>query len=305
MALIDQLPPVASGYRENYDLSKINWFQVGGVAEIMFRPKTSLELEFFLKNRPKEIPLTVLGVGSNLIVRDGGIKGIVIRMGREFAQIDKIDETTIKAGSAALDVNVALFARDNSIKNLEFLSGIPGTIGGGLKMNAGAYGSDFSNVLIACEGYDLDGNLHKFSNEQMNFTYRKSNLPDENIIFTYAIFRGEKGDQLEIGRNIEEINQKRTETQPIRERTSGSTFKNPKNSPKKAWELIDAAGCRGLRIGDAIMSEKHCNFMINCGHATAKDLEDLGEEVIRRVKENSGILLEWEVKIIGEKVKLN
>ncbi|NDF11701.1 MAG: UDP-N-acetylmuramate dehydrogenase [Proteobacteria bacterium] len=293
--LIKRLPQVRGPYRPNYALSKINWFQVGGPAEVLFRPEDAEDLAHFMKHKPADVPVTVLGVGSNIIVRDGGINGVVIRLGRGFTFMNRVNDE-VHAGGAALDVNVALFAAQEGLAGLEFLSGIPGTVGGALAMNAGAYGKEVKDVLIRAEALDAAGNLFVIQADKMKFRYRGNDLP-KDWIYTRAVFKGEKGKPEAIAARIKEINDAREATQPIRERTTGSTFANPPG--KKAWQLIDEAGCRGLQIGGAQMSEKHCNFMINTGGATAADLEKLGEEVRRKVKEKSGIQLEWEVKRIG------
>jgi UDP-N-acetylmuramate dehydrogenase len=278
-------------------LAKITWFQVGGVAEILFRPADTDDLSYFLKNKPKDIPVTILGVGSNILVRDGGIDGVVIRMGRNFARM-QADEDKITVGAGCLDVNVAKFALENSIGGLEFLVGVPGTIGGALAMNAGAYEKETKDVLISAVAVDADGVIHQLTNEDMGFTYRHNSIPDD-WIFTEAVFQGRQEDKEVISNRMNEISSKREDSQPIHSRPGGSTFKNPPG--KKAWQLIDEAGCRGLQIGGAKVSEKHCNFLINIENATASDLENLGEEVRRRVKENSNIELEWEIKILGKK----
>lgn len=291
----DRLPPVRGSYREGAELAKTNWFGVGGPADVLFRPADTEDLALFLKHKPAELPVTVLGVGSNLLVRDGGVKGVVIKLGRGFAAVTGEGET-LHAGAGALSFNVAQFAQHYGLEGLEFLSGIPGTIGGALAMNAGAYGSDTASCLLQAEALDEQGNLHMLTPEDIGFIYRGNTLPD-GWIFTKAILKGKPGNREEIAGRIADITAKREATQPIKSRTSGSTFANPPG--KKAWELIDAAGCRGLKIGGATVSEKHCNFLINEGNATATDLEMLGEEVRRRVKETSGVILEWEVKIIG------
>jgi UDP-N-acetylmuramate dehydrogenase len=283
-------------FRENVDLSKSNWFRVGGFARYLFKPKSVLELAEFLRlNKSRFLDFLILGVGSNVIIRDNGLDGVVIRLGKAFALIDKLAENEIQVGAGCLDINLARFAKDSGIAKLEFFSGIPGTVGGALKMNAGAYGSETKDVLVKAFGVDMEGRECEFSVDDMNFSYRKSNIV-KDVIFTKAIFRGEVGDKSEIASKIQEIQEKREATQPIKSRTGGSTFKNPDGM--KAWELIDKAGCRGLQIGGAKMSELHCNFMINTGDATAADLESLGEEVRKRVKENSGVELEWEIKFI-------
>lgn len=286
--------------RQNVDLSKTNWLRVGGCAQYLFRPENTQDLSEFLAQLPQEIPVTVLGVGSNIIVRDGGIEGVVIKLGRGFAEYRVPNtEYIVEVGAATLDINASLFAAENEIAGLEFLSGIPGTIGGAVRMNAGAYGKDISQVLVEAEIVERSGTIRKLSNAEIGFSYRNSKLP-EGAIVTAAVLRGEEGDMPDIADKIEEINRKREETQPIRTRTGGSTFKNPDGH--KAWELIDKVGCRGLTVGGAQMSEKHCNFMINTGNATAADLENLGEEVIKRVYAKTGIMLEWEIKRIGKKL---
>lgn len=282
--------------RENADLSKTNWFRVGGPAQYLFKPESAEDLSAFLKALPQSVPVTVLGVGSNLIVRDGGIDGVVIKLGRGFVDIETKGDTVI-AGGGALDINVAAVARDNGIAGLEFLCGVPGTIGGAVRMNAGAYGADTSQVLVEADIVERNGTIRTFTNKELGFVYRNSSLP-QGAIVTRAIFKGVKGDVEKIRARMQEISDAREVTQPIRTRTGGSTFKNPEGH--KAWELVDRAGCRGLMVGGAQVSEKHCNFLINTGDATAADLEKLGEEVIRRVKEKTGITLEWEIKRIGK-----
>ncbi len=282
--------------RENADLSKTNWFRVGGPAQYLFKPESAEDLSAFLKALPGSVPVTALGVGSNLIVRDGGIDGVVIKLGRGFVDIEVKGDTVI-AGGGALDIHVAATARDNGIAGLEFLCGVPGTIGGAVRMNAGAYGADTSQVLVEADIVERDGTIRTLTNKELGFVYRNSKLPDGAIV-TRAIFKGTKGDSEQIRTRMQEISDSREATQPIRTRTGGSTFKNPEGH--KAWELIDRAGCRGLMVGGAQVSEKHCNFLINTGEATASDLEKLGEEVIKRVKDKTGITLEWEIKRIGK-----
>lgn len=284
--------------RKEADLSRTNWFQVGGKAEWLFKPSDAEDLAAFFKALPSEIPVTVLGVGSNVIVRDGGLDGVVIKLGRHFAT-SRVEGASIIAGGGMLDLNVALFACDHGRAGLEFLSGIPGTIGGAVKMNAGAYGSDISQVLIECEAVLRSGEIVRLTNEQLDFSYRHSALP-EGAIVTQALFKTIPGEHKEIAARIQEISKKREETQPIRSRTGGSTFKNPDGY--KAWQLIDEAGCRGMTLGGAQVSEQHCNFMINTGNATASDLEQLGNRVIEIVNEKTGIMLEWEIKRIGKKL---
>ncbi len=294
--LINRLPKVVGSYRENADLSKTTWFNVGGNADILFRPHDVNDLAFFLKNKPLDIPVTILGVGSNLLVRDGGIRGVVIKLGRNFAQVKNYDNI-IEAGGACLCYNIAMYAKENSISDLEFLVGIPGSIGGATFMNAGCYGSDISSILIDAQIVDEAGNINTVTPKDIGYIYRGNTLP-HGIIFTKARFKGTHKDQNIIAQRIEEITKQRNDSQPIKSKTGGSTFKNPTNL--RAWQLIDEAGCRGLTIGGAQISHLHCNFLINNGNATAKDIEMLGEEVRKRVKEKTGIELEWEIKIIGD-----
>lgn len=293
--LIDRLPPVRGRLSEGSSLANVTWFRVGGPAEVLFKPADLEDLRSFIAGKPADVPVTLLGVGSNLLVRDGGIPGVVIRLGRAFAEI-RIEADRVIAGAAALDLNVALAARDGGLGGLEFLSGIPGTIGGALRMNAGAYGSDIAAVLRQATAIDDGGNLRQLDHAAMGFSYRHAGVP-EDWIFVGAELAGSPDQPVAIQERIDAIQHSRTESQPIRARTGGSTFVNP--TPQRAWELIDAAGCRGLRLGAAMVSEKHCNFLINTGGATAADIEALGEEVRRRVREHSGINLQWEIKRIG------
>ena len=293
--LIDRLPKVRGRLTAGSALSAVTWFRVGGPADVMFKPADVEDLAQFLKRKPSDVQVTVIGVGSNLLVRDGGIEGVVIRLGRGFTDI-RADGTTLHAGAGALDLNVALSARDAGIGGLEFLSGIPGTIGGALRMNAGAYESDVSQVFRHADALDAKGTLHRLGMAEMGFTYRHSAVP-EDWIFVGGAFQGREDDPKAIHARIQEIQSKREESQPIRARTGGSTFVNPMGH--KAWKLIDDAGCRGLRKGDAMVSDKHCNFLINTGNATAADIEALGEEVRRRVRDRSGVELVWEIKRIG------
>jgi UDP-N-acetylmuramate dehydrogenase len=293
--LIDRLPKVRGRYSANVSLDKVTWFKVGGPAEVMFRPADANDLKFFLSTRPFDVPVTIIGVGSNLLVRDGGVPGVVIRLGREFAVIKAIDNF-LQVGAGALDINVALAAEQAGFGGLEFLSGIPGTIGCGLRMNGGAYGSEFKDVFVSARAVDNYGVVHDLVTEDMGFSYRRT-VVMEDWFFIDAVLEGHPEATLEISRRMDEIKAKRIKTQPVQMPTGGSTFANPSDS--KAWELIDAAGCRGLVRGGAMVSEKHCNFLINTGKAVAADLEGLGEEVRRRVFEKSGIILEWEIRRIG------
>lgn len=294
--LIARLPAVRGRLSAQAGLADITWFRVGGPADVMFRPADRDDLIAFLKNKPADVAVTVLGVGSNTLVRDGGVDGAVIRLGRDFAIVTACDNNEIEAGAGALDVNVAQTAQMHGIAGLEFLRGIPGTVGGGLRMNAGAYGTEFKDVLVWAEAVDGQGNLHRLNPVEMKFGYRHCGVP-EDWIFLSCRLKGRPGDKTEIQARMDEIQAAREGSQPIRSRTGGSTFANPEGH--KAWQLIDAAGCRGLVVGDAQVSEQHCNFLINRGHATAADLEMLGETVRRRVKETSGVDLRWEIKRIG------
>ncbi len=298
--LIERLPPVRGRLTENAPLAGITWFRVGGPAEVMFRPADRDDLIAFLTDKPADVAVTVIGVGSNLLVRDGGVPGVVIRLGRGFADV-AIDGTTVRVGAATLDLNVALSARDAGVAGLEFLSGIPGTIGGALRMNGGAYGKEMKDVTVSAEALDAAGRLHRLSLAELGFSYRHCGVA-EDWIFLSTELAGTRDAPQAIAARMQEIQTKREDTQPIRTRTGGSTFANPKQPEaqgRRAWELIDGAGCRGLVRGGAIVSEKHCNFLINTGNATAADLEGLGEEVRRRVFEQFGVTLEWEIRRIG------
>jgi UDP-N-acetylmuramate dehydrogenase len=298
--LIDRLPAVRGRLSGNAPLAPVTWFRVGGAAEVLFRPADAEDLAAFVAAKPADVPLTVIGVGSNLLVRDGGVPGVVVRLGRGFAAIEARDGA-VDCGAAALDLNVALFARDAGLAGLEFLSGIPGTIGGALRMNAGAYGREVSDVLLEAEAIDPNGARRVLAARELGLSYRHCALP-EAWIFTAARLRAEPGDRAAIQARIAEIQAARESSQPIRTRTGGSTFANPTDpraGGRKAWELIDLAGCRGLRRGGAQVSEKHCNFLINAGGATAQDIEDLGEEVRARVAERFGVTLRWEIRRIG------
>ena len=299
-ALLDRLPAVRGRLSANAPLDRITWFRVGGPAEVMFRPADRDDLLEFLAAKPADVAVTVIGVGSNLLVRDGGIPGVVIRLGRGFADI-AIDGTTVQAGAAALDVNVARTAAEAGVAGLEFLVGVPGTIGGALRMNAGAYGREMVNVTLAAEAIDAAGRVRHLMPEQLGFTYRHSAVP-EDWIFLSATLAGYADSPGAIAARMGDIQSAREESQPTRTRTGGSTFANPtdpKAAGRKAWQLIDEAGCRGLRRGGAMVSEKHCNFLINTGTASAADLESLGEEVRRRVFEATGVSLQWEIRRVG------
>jgi UDP-N-acetylmuramate dehydrogenase len=294
-SLVDQLPRMRGRYTENAPLAPITWFRVGGPAEVMFRPADAEDLQRFLVARPADVPVTLLGVGSNVLVRDGGVPGVVVRLGRAFATI-AAEGSEITAGAAALDANVARVARDTGIAGLEFLFGIPGTIGGALRMNAGAFGREMEDVVVAAEAVAADGNRRTLGLGELGFGYRHCGV-GEDWIFLSARLHGHSDDPVEIAHRMEALRDTRDQSQPVRSRTGGSTFANPPGA--KAWKLIEEAGCRGLRRGGAIVSEQHCNFLINTGSATAGDLEALGEEVRRRVFETSGVRLDWEIRRIG------
>ncbi|MBR0869244.1 UDP-N-acetylmuramate dehydrogenase [Bradyrhizobium tropiciagri] len=280
----------------NQSLAELTWFRVGGPAQVLFTPADEDDLAYFLRQLPAELPVYVVGVGSNLIVRDGGMAGVVIRLApRAFGETSATDDI-VTAGAAALDKRVAETAAAARIGGMEFFYGIPGTIGGALRMNAGANGGETKDVLVEATGIGRDGAKHTFSNPDMKFVYRNSGV-DPSIIFTSARFRGRITDAETIRTRMAEVQTHRETAQPIREKTGGSTFKNPPGN--SAWKLIDAAGCRGLKVGGAQVSEMHCNFLINTGNATGHDIETLGETVRERVKETSGIELHWEIKRIG------
>lgn len=294
----DALPELKGRVKRDAPLAALTWFRVGGPAELLFRPADAEDLATFLKALPVDVPVTPIGVASNLLIRDGGIEGAVLRFGGPFAEV-KIEGQVVEAGAAALDLNVALTARDAGLAGLEFLAGIPGSIGGGLRMNAGAYGGEIKDRLIEVEAVTREGGIKRVTAADLGLSYRHSEAPAD-WVYTRAWFKADPGDKDAIAARITEIQTQRAETQPIKARTGGSTFANPDGH--KAWQLIDAAGCRGLMVGGAQMSEQHCNFMINTGDATAEDLETLGEEVRRRVKGHSGIELRWEIKRIGKRL---
>jgi len=289
------IPSTRGRLQEQAPLAPVTWFRVGGPAEFLLRPADVEDLCAFLKELPLEMPVTVIGAASNLIVRDGGINGVVIRLARGFGNV-VVEDDGIVAGAAALDVTVAEHAAEAGLAGLEFLSGIPGTIGGAVAMNAGAYGGDVAGVLDWVEIVTRAGELLRLPAVALALSYRHANLPPDSVVVR-ARFRAQKGVMQVIGARMAEIKAKREATQPVRARTGGSTFANPDG--QKAWELIDAAGCRGLARGNAQVSELHCNFLLNNGGATAAELEALGEEVRRRVQENSGVSLRWEIKRIG------
>ncbi len=290
-----KMPALRGRLLANQSLAELTWFRVGGPAQILFMPEDENDLAYLLSHLPAEIPVTIVGLGSNLIVRDGGVPGVVVRLGRGFNDIT-IEGLDLRVGAAVPDVKVARAAQEAGIAGLSFLRGIPGSIGGALRMNGGAYGRETKDAFIEARAVDRTGRVRVFSNDDMGFAYRHSSAPD-GCIFTQALFRGERGDPAVIAAEMDKITELREATQPVKTRTGGSTFKNP--AGQKAWKLIDAAGCRGLRFGGAQVSEMHTNFLLNLGTATAADIETLGETVRKRVKESSGVELEWEIKRIG------
>ena len=285
----DALPPVRGTYTYNAALKDLVWFRAGGAAEVLFRPADSDDLATFLAARSPDMRVGVIGVGSNLLVRDGGIPGVVIRLPAAFGKI-VVDGVRIRAGAAALDAAVSRAAADAGVAGLEFLRGIPGTIGGALKMNAGCYGSEIKDIFVEATAIDGNGDKHVLKVDDMGFVYRKSNVP-EDFVFVEAVFEGVKDESAAVRARMETLLAQREAAQPIKSKTGGSTFKNPPGH--KAWQLIEEAGCRGMTHGGAQVSEKHCNFLINTGDATAADIEALGEEVRAQVKEKFGIELEW------------
>jgi UDP-N-acetylmuramate dehydrogenase len=289
------MPKLRGRLLANQSLKELTWFRVGGSAQLLFMPEDEADLCYFLANLPADIAVTAIGLGSNLIVRDGGVPDAVIRLGRGFNEIS-IEDLNVRAGAAVPDVKVARAAQEAGIAGLSFLRGIPGGVGGALRMNGGAYGRETKDALVAARAVDRQGRIHVMSNADLHYSYRHCGAPDD-YIFTQALFAGDRGDPAAIAKEMEKITESREATQPVKSRTGGSTFKNPPGH--KAWQLIDAAGCRGLRIGDAQVSELHCNFLINLGSATAADIEILGETVRQRVKDHSGVDLEWEIKRIG------
>lgn len=296
-ALTAAMPDLRGRLASGTQLKDYTWFRVGGPAEILFSPADEADLAYFMKALPAGVPVTTIGLGSNLLVRDGGIDGVVIRLGRGFNEIAIEDGSRLRVGTAVPDVKVARAAADAGIAGLSFYRGIPGGIGGALRMNGGAHGTETCDVLVEARAVDRAGNIHVVPVADMHYAYRHCGAPDD-YIFTEALFEGRPGDPAEILAEMDEIAAYREEVQPIKSRTGGSTFKNPDGN--KSWQLIDAAGCRGLAVGDAKVSELHCNFLINEGNASAGDLETLGETVRARVKETSGVQLEWEIKRLGK-----
>jgi UDP-N-acetylmuramate dehydrogenase len=290
-----KMPALRGRLLVNQSLAELIWFRVGGPAQVLFMPEDEKDLSYLLANLPDDVPVTTIGLGSNLIVRDGGIAGVVVRLGRGFNDV-AVEGMRIRAGAAVPDVKVARTAQEAGIAGLSFLRGIPGGIGGALRMNGGAYGGETKDVMIEARGVDRRGAVCVYNNADMGFSYRHCGVADD-VIFTQALFEGVPGDAAAIAAEMNKITESRESTQPVKSRTGGSTFKNP--SGGKAWQLIDAAGCRGLRLGGAQVSEMHTNFLINLGNASAADIEALGETVRERVRQNSGVDLEWEIKRIG------
>lgn len=290
------MPSLRGRLVANAPMADITWFRVGGPAQVLFTPADEDDLRYFLQTLPDDVPINVVGLGSNLLVRDGGVPGVVIRLGRGFAEIKVEDGHRLRAGTAVPDVKVARAAADAGISGLAFFRGIPGSIGGALRMNAGAHGRETKDCLVSARAVDLDGNLYVLSNADMGFTYRHCGVQD-GWIFTEATFAGEPGNPADILKEMDSVADYREKNQPIKERTGGSTFKNPPDN--SAWKLIDQAGCRGLRIGGAKVSEMHCNFLINDRQALGEDVERLGETVRARVKATSGVTLNWEIIRLG------
>ena len=297
MTAVATMPSVRGRLTPNAPLAPLVWFKSGGMAEWLFEPKDEQDLVDFLRELDPSLPLMALGLGSNLIVRDGGVPGVVVRLGKLLARIDRLDETTLRTGGGASGILVSSTARDAGIAGLEFLRGIPGTVGGFVRMNGGAYGREVSDILVSARLVLRSGEVVEWPLEKLGYTYRHSEVPAGAVVVE-AVFRGVPGDPEAIGAEMDAIARAREESQPLRSRTGGSTFKNPPGH--KAWALIDAAGCRGLTIGDAQVSEKHCNFLLNLGSATSAEIEGLGEEVRRRVEAKTHIILEWEIQRVGQ-----
>ncbi len=291
------LPQIQGRYAFDQPLATSTWFRVGGPADVIFKPANTDDLQHFLKQKPHDVPVMCVGAGSNILVRDGGVDGCVIRLGAAFSKIEK-NGTTIMVGAGCLDRTLAQQCQQWGLTGLEFLVGIPGSVGGAVAMNAGAYGGEVKDFLQWVEVVDLKGDLHVLTPSDLNMTYRHGNVP-EGCIVTRAAFVCDVKDPNHIQQTLDDFLQRREETQPVRGRTGGSTFQNPPN--QKAWELIDTSGCRGLQIGGAQVSEKHCNFLLNLGNATAHDLETLGETVRTRVLEKTGVQLEWEIIRLGKR----
>jgi UDP-N-acetylmuramate dehydrogenase len=297
VSAVATMPNVRGKLTPNAPLAPLVWFKSGGSAEWLFEPKDEEDLVAFLRELDPAMSVMALGLGSNLIVRDGGVRGVVIRLGKSFSKIDRVDQTTLRCGGGASGILVSSTARDAGIAGLEFLRGIPGTVGGFVRMNGGAYGREVKDILVSARLALRSGEVVEWPLEKLGYTYRHSDVPLGAVVIE-GVFRGTPGDSQAIGAEMDAIARAREESQPLRSRTGGSTFKNPPGH--KAWALIDAAGCRGFRIGDAQVSEKHCNFLLNLGSATSAEIESLGEEVRRRVEAKTHISLEWEIQRVGE-----
>ena len=296
MSAVDTLPKVRGKLTADAPLAPLVWFKSGGTAEWLFEPKDVEDLQGLLADLDPSVPVMALGLGSNMIVRDGGVPGVVVRLGKPFATVARLDDTTLRCGGGASGILVSSTARDAGIAGVEFLRSIPGTVGGFVRMNGGAYGREVQDILVECEVVLRSGELRTLPLSALGYTYRHSELPEGAVVVS-ATFRGQSGEPATIQAEMDRIAAAREESQPLRSRTGGSTFKNPPGT--KAWQAIDHAGCRGLRVGDAQVSEKHCNFLLNLGSATSGEIEELGEEVRRRVKADSGVELEWEIQRIG------
>jgi len=296
MSAVIDLPSVRGRLEADAPLAPLVWFKSGGAAKWLFEPKDAEDLQAFVADLDPVIPIMALGLGSNMIVRDGGVPGVVVRLGKALAQVELLDSTTLRCGGGASGILVSSRARDHGIGGIEFLRSIPGTVGGFVRMNGGAYGREVKDILIDCDVVLRSGQRKTIEAGELGYSYRHSALPDGAIVVS-ATFRGHADEPAAIQAEMDRIARSREESQPLRSRTGGSTFKNPPGT--KAWKLIDEAGCRGLRIGDAQVSEKHCNFLLNLGAARSADIEALGEEVRRRVKAASGVELEWEIQRVG------
>jgi UDP-N-acetylmuramate dehydrogenase len=290
------VPAVRGKLKADAPLAPLVWFKSGGNAELLFEPADRDDLVEFLKGLDADVPVMALGLGSNMIVRDGGVPGVTVRLGKPFAKVERLDEVTLKCGGGASGILVSSSARDAGIAGVEFLRSIPGTVGGFVRMNGGAYGRETCDILVECEVVLRSGEVVTMPASELRYSYRHSELPEQAIVVS-ATFRGEPGDPAAIQAEMDRIAASREESQPLRSRTGGSTFKNPPGH--KAWALVDAAGCRGLKLGDAQVSEKHCNFLLNLGNASSAEIEELGEEVRRRVQVKTNITLEWEIQRIG------
>lgn len=294
---VDTLPKVRGRLTANAPLAPLVWFKSGGAAQWLFEPADAADLQDFLVQLDPQVSVWPLGLGSNCIIRDGGVRGVVVRLGKAFAGVAALPDHRLACGGGASGILVSSKAREAAIAGLEFLRGIPGTVGGFVRMNGGAYGREVADILLSCEIVARDGRRHELAAAELGYRYRHSALPDGAVVLS-ALFQGAPGDPATIGAEMDRIAAEREASQPLRTKTGGSTFKNPEGH--KAWQLVDAAGCRGLTIGGAQVSEKHTNFLINLGHATSAEIEALGEEVRARVKAHSGVALQWEIQRVGE-----